>query len=81
MAMIKWLFRYHKRHIIEVYDMALGESENPGIPLTAFRFRCLICGRFFDDICESGIEQLRRGIKKEDVFQWFREKKKPSEEG
>ena len=58
-------------HVIEVRDLALGVAlPDGGYPLTAFRWRCKICGREIVDISEYGIEQLRAGYEPAQVFEW-----------
>jgi len=75
MKVINWFFRrrIHK-HLVEVADMAIGVPEGGGSPLTAFRFRCVLCGEFIDDITDSGLTQLENGHKRESVFRWIKEK-------
>lgn len=59
-------------HVIEVRDFALGvELPDGGYPLTAFRWRCKICGREIVDISEYGIEQLQAGHATAQVFEWM----------
>ena len=73
MKLIDRIFPFHP-HVMKIYDMALGVNE-VGTPVTAFRYRCALCGKLIDDITESGIRQLVEGHKKDRVFRWIREKK------
>jgi len=76
MKLPRWyIIRYHKRCLIEIVDMATGVSSNCGVHVTAFKWKCVLCGREFDDITESGFGQLVEGHKKEDVFKWISRKR------
>ena len=70
MKLPTWFLCWHK-HIITVDDMATGVSLEAGVPVTAFRYKCIICGRTFDDITEMGIRQLEEGHKRDKVLDWI----------
>ena len=61
----------HHCHVIEVVDIATGVAVERGYPLTAFRWRCKICGHVFDVIETYGIEQLQAGHAPAQVFEWL----------
>lgn len=71
-AIHRFFLKRDHYHIIKVYDIAMGIPEI-GIPLTAFRYRCILCGVTFDDICESGMRQLIAGNPVDKVLRWDRE--------
>ena len=59
-------------HVIEMAGIATGVTlPNGGFPLTAFRWRCKICGVEIVDISEYGVEQLRAGHATAQVFEWL----------
>jgi len=70
--MIKKFFQKKAHlHIIKSYDIATGISEQENfVPLTAFKFKCILCGESIDDITDSGLTQLENGHKRENVFNW-----------
>ncbi len=71
---IKKIFkRIDHPHIIECDDIAVGTEQDNGTPVTAFSYRCVLCGRKYRDVTELGIQQIRSGISEEKVFQWMNE--------
>jgi len=50
--------------------MATGLG-NGGVPVTAWKWRCCLCGREFDEITLAGVRQLCEGKAPCDVFQWM----------
>ena len=67
-------------HVIEITDIATGiQLPRGGWPLTAFRWRCTICGFTMDDVTRYGIEQLQAGHKTGHVFQWMEEPDAPAD--
>ena len=74
------LFLSHHNHcIIKTVDMATGRSDKRGTPVTAFKHVCVLCGKGFECINESGIEQIASGIPYEEAIQWFNERRSKNE--
>lgn len=71
--------RYWKKNehpcTIETCDMAVGTSDGITVPVTAFKYRCVLCGREYIDITESGIEQIQK-LGYDAAIQWSSERKK-----
>jgi len=68
----RWRRRIH-RHLIDVVDHAVGVPGKRSVPLTAFKWRCVLCGQEIIDVCEPGYRQLEEGHSRASVFRWGRE--------
>ena len=60
-------------HIIKICGMAIGVAEH-GQPVTAFKSRCILCGKEIVEIEEPGLWQLEAGYKRDQVFVWLEAK-------
>ena len=61
-------------HPMRLKDMALGKSEPSARPLTGWRWKCLICGRIYTEITESGLRQIASGIPVAEALNWVKDK-------
>ena len=59
-------------HIVSVVDMALGCKEPASIPVTAWKYRCVLCEMEIVEITETGIKQLEAGNEEKDVIKWMK---------
>lgn len=75
--MIKRFFsRIDHFHLIDVVGIALGVPYGAGVPLTGFKYRCILCGREYSLTTESGLKQIAEGHPIEKVLQWMEDKKR-----
>lgn len=61
---------YRGYHVTSVVNIANGISAGAGVPVTAWRHVCRICGDEIDEITNMGIEQLRTGARVDAVIKW-----------
>lgn len=52
-------------------DMAVGIPHARGVLVTAWKYKCRLCGREFWDISRSGWKQLGDGYHPDKVFDWM----------
>jgi hypothetical protein len=74
-----WLYRIHP-HVLRMDDMAMGIHKRNSLPVTAFQYRCRLCGHPFLFICSSGWEQLREGHPPSAVFRWREQRNETDQE-
>ena len=73
-ARLQWWCKVNLRfHIIKLDDMAFGKSDHSGVPLTGFRWHCVLCGRVFDIPTQSGLDQIANGVPQGKALQWMNE--------
>ncbi len=67
-------------HVIWIRNIAIHKSEEDiGLPITAWRWECKLCGAIIDELSISGIEQLRKGNNIDDIMKWMRDEQKTTE--
>ena len=72
----KFFLRRGHYHIIKPVDYARGVPLPASVPLTAWRWRCVLCGRELDEINPSGIQQIANGEPPALVLRWTKERQK-----
>jgi hypothetical protein len=70
---LRWDVSIHKKHRIEIRNIALGVSDRGNTPLTAWKYMCIVCGDEIIQLTESGVKQLEDGHLYEDVVKFIGE--------
>lgn len=70
----KFFSKIDHLHLIDVVDIATGVPYDAGIPLTGFKYRCVLCGREYMLTTESGLKQIAEGHSVKKVLQWMEER-------